>query len=315
MNDLILWVNNEFKITYSENKYSLLNNNKIILDNYDSLIPCDNYFIIACKKNQKSYLYQLFNINGEKIFGDDRTFELISFDSYTKKFILYNYFNKFEIVIPKLSENGYKLFYMFLRQIYDKDIIQSDNIQKTIDEISNKIENLSENDINEIIENIELANTLYIKLNKPSYLKNCLIVIDDESKSKLLNTININHSKICEELAKDIINDKRIYELNKDLIHNLITFDYDISLNQVLNILNNAQDLFREQMDYYMKSRNELFVSIESIKNYFQSKDTIKYFDKNDFKYLISNRNLFLNVMYNKSNTDILNLLKKYNIS
>jgi len=315
MNNLIIWEKDSFKITYLNNKYSLYDDDKLIINNSESLTPCNNLFFITCIKENESYKYQLLSISGDNIFGDDKTFEFISFNQELNKFTFYNYFNKIEIEMPTLSEDRYKLFYLFLRQIYNKKIIEPDEFQKAIDKISEKIENLSQENIDEIIENIELANSLYIKLNKPSYLKKYLIVLDDESEKNLLNAIINNSNKIFEDLTKDIIENPKIHELNKEIINNIILTNDITNLNQVLNLLNDAYDNFKNQMKYYESSRTEIFKSIESIKEYFQSKETIKYLNKNDFNYIKNNKNLFLNIMYNKSNEDIFNLLKHYDIT
>ncbi len=315
MNEIIVWKNGTLEVKYLNNKYSFYNDGRLIINNYDSITPCDNSFFIGCIKDDGIYKYQLFGIDGEKIFGDDKSFELIHFNSNTQKFTLYNYFNKIEIIMPNLSQDKYRLFCLFLKQIYKKETIETEELQKIIDGISKKVEELSPEHLNEIIENIELANKLYIKLNKPSYLESYLIVLDEETKANLLNAI-INHADdIFEVLTKDIIKNPKIKELNKDIINNIVSLNSGINLNQVLNELDIVSNKIEDQMKYNELFRSQIFKSLESIKEYFLSKEKIKYFDENDFNYIKCNKNLFLNIVYNKCNQDILNLLNKYDIS
>ena len=315
MNPLVVWKKDTLCMIYFNNKYSLYDSKKLVISGYDSLVPCADSFFIACVKNNQSYKYQLLNIDGDKIFGEDKMFEFISFNKDLNSFTFYDYFNKIDLVFPKLSSEKNKIFFMFLRKIYNKKITDICEFQKIVDEVCKKIDNLSNEDILKIIENLELTNKLYIRLNKPIYLKNHLIVLDEEGENDFLRVIHNNKNIIFRELTKDIIKNPKIYELNETIINHIISNEQITSLNQVLNNLNNIHDRFEIQMRYYEKSRNEIFSSLESIKKYFQNKETIKYFDEKDFNYIKKNRNLFFNIMFNNSNVDILNLLKYYDIT
>lgn len=315
MRGIVVWKNGPLEVTYLDDKYSFYNDGRLVINNYDSITPCDNSFFIGCMKEDGVYKYQLFSIDGENIFGDGKSFELINFNSNTQKFILYNYFNKIEIIMPNLSYDKYRLFYLFLKQIYKKETIETKELQIIIDEISKKVEELTPEHLNEIIENIELANKLYIKLNKPSYLEKYLIILDEETKENLLNAIIDHTDDIFEVLTKDIIKNPKIKELNRDIINNIISLNNASSLNQVLNDLDIVSSKIEDQIKYNELFRSQIFKSLESIKEYFLSKDKIKYFDENDFNYIKCNKNLFLNIIYNSCNQDILNLLNKYDIT
>lgn len=315
MNPLVIWKKDTYKIVYLNKKYSLYDNEKIIASEYDSLMPCADNFFIVCKKDNQSYKYQLLNINGTKVFGDNKMFEFITFNDNLNKFTFYDYFNKIELIFPKFSNEKNELFFLFLKQIYNKKINNILEFQDIVNKISIKIDSFTNEDIEKIINNFELINQLYIKLNKPLYLKNYLIVVDGDGENEILNVIDNNKNNIFKELTKDIIKNEKIYELNQDIINNIFLSKQIKSLNQILVVLNNIHDEIEKQMKYYQTSRNEIFTSLESIKNYYESKESIKYFDENDFNYIRKNKNLFLNIMFNNNNTDVLNLLKHYDIS
>lgn len=315
MKSLVVWKKDTFSIVYLNKKYSLYNDEKLIIGDYDSLTPCSDAFFIGCIKDNLTYKYQLLNINGDKIFDNNKMFDLISFNQELRKFTFYDYYNKIDLMFPEFSGEKNKIFLMFLNKIYSKKITDICEFQIIVDEICKKIDNLTNEDIEKIIKNLELINKLYISLNKPVYLKDHLIVLDEEEEKEILNVIYSNKNTIFKELTKDIIRQPKIYELNENIINNIISTEQITNLNQVLTGLNNIRIKFETQMKYYETSRNEIFASLESIKNYFQNKETIKYFDKNDFNYIKKNKNLFLNIMFNNKNTDILNLLKYYDIT
>ena len=315
MYSLVVWTNNLLCIRYFNGKYSLYNNGNLIISEYDSLVPCSNYFFIGSIYDNNLYKYQLLNVNGEKIFGDKKTFDFISFDETLNKFTFYDYFNKIDLVFPKLSDDKNRIFFLFLKQIYSKNINEVCEFQLIVDQICKKIDNLSDEDILKIIENLELTNKLYMKLNKPDYLKDYLIVLDKDDEDRLLNVIRSNRFIIFKELSKDIIKNPKIYELNEKIINYIISNEQITCLNDVLVGLNNIHKKFKEQIEYYESYRNKIFSSLDLIRNYYQSGDTIKYFDENDFNYIKKNKNLFFNIMFNNSNVDILNLLKYYDIT
>ena len=135
MNSLVIWENNTLSIRYFNKKYSLYDGDKLVVNDYDSLTPCIDSLFIAVMRENYSYKYQLLNINGEKVFGDEKKFEFIGFNHELNKFTFYDYFNKIDLVFPKLSEEKNKLFILFLRQIYRKKINDICEFQTIVDEI------------------------------------------------------------------------------------------------------------------------------------------------------------------------------------
>ena len=314
MSDLVIWKKDDFSILYKNDKYSLRNSEKVLINQYDSITPCSDYFFIGCKKCDKSYKYQLFNINGDKLFGEDKLFRFISFDQSTNVFTFYDYFKKITLSLPRLSGDKNKLFVLFLSQLYSKKINDIGEYQKLIDDVSSKVDNWTEENVNEIIQNLDLINKLNLKLNKPDYLKDYLIVLDEESQNKLLEVISNNRYKIFRDLTKDFIKNPKIYELNLGLINNIMLKNRINSLNDILNTLDSIHDTFEKQMLNVYTSRYKIFSSLDNIREYFEDSMTIKYFDHDDFDYIKKDRNLFLNIMYNNSNKDILNFLKTYSL-
>lgn len=314
INKLKVWENETYKIIYTDKTYSLYKNDKQISNNYSSITHCIEDFFIVCKRTNSAYKYQLLK-DDNLILGKDRYFEYINFNKENKKFTLYNYFNKTEISFPTWSQEKNKLFMLFLQKYMDKNIYNEFEIQKIINKFNNKLETLSDENIETILNNLKLTNTLYNKLNKPNYLKDYLIILDKNEEENLLTTIQENKFNIFKELTKDIIKDKKIYELNKDIINDVILNKKSNQLNEILTNLNNIQEKFITELNKYEISRKDLFNSLESIKKYFNSKETIKYFSEEDFEYIKKDTNLFFNIMYNKKNIDILNKLNEYYIN
>ena len=52
MNPLVVWKNDTFNIVLSNKKYSLFDNDKLLIKEYDSIRPCSDYFFIGCLKNK-----------------------------------------------------------------------------------------------------------------------------------------------------------------------------------------------------------------------------------------------------------------------
>ena len=73
MNSLVIWENNTLSIRYFNKKYSLYDGDKLVVNDYDSLTPCIDSLFIAVMRENYSYKYQLLNINGEKVFGDEES--------------------------------------------------------------------------------------------------------------------------------------------------------------------------------------------------------------------------------------------------
>ena len=112
-----------------------------------------------------------------------------------------------------------------------------------------------------------------------------------------------------------VLTQGEISEIEYKFITKILQMKYTKeSLNDILNTLDSIHDTFEKQMLNVYTSRYKIFSSLDNIREYFEDSMTIKYFDHDDFDYIKKDRNLFLNIMYNNSNKDILNFLKTYSL-